>query len=245
MAFDSVRVLAFDIFGTTVDWHSGVATQAEEVAARLGIELDGGELASAWRDQYLPSMNLVRTGELPWTVLDVLHRRSLDELLETRGMAGAFDEDARAELVRAWHRLPAWPDALRGLAELRDDYILAAVSNGGFALLTNLVKVEGLPFDCIISVELARHYKPDKEVYLTVASLLDVRPAEVMMVACHTWDLVGAKAAGLRTAFVERPLEKGPLHPADKPGEVEVDVSTASFTDLARKLADLRAGVQG
>src|SRR2546430_7278733 len=218
-----MKVLAFDIFGTTVDWYTGVAGQVAAVAAERGVELDGGELASAWRERYIPSMNLVRTGELPWTILDELHRQSLDELLEERGVAGAFDDQARAALVRAWHRLPAWPDAAAGLAELRADYVLAATSNGGFALLTNLVKAAGLPFDCIISAELARHYKPDKEVYLTVASLLDVSPAEVMMVACHNWDLGGAKAAGLRTAFVERPLEKGPHDQADQPGEIEVD----------------------
>jgi 2-haloacid dehalogenase len=229
------RVLAFDIFGTTVDWHTGVAEQVSAVAARRGIELDGGQFANAWRDRYLPSMNLVRTGELPWCSLDMLHRRSLDEILDERGIE--LDDDARAELVRAWHRLPAWPDAVAGLAELRRDYVLAATSNGGFALLTNLVKAAGLPFDCIISAELARHYKPDPEVYLTVASLLDVRPDEVLMVAAHNWDLAGARAAGLRTAFVERPLEKGPLGHADQPGEVDVDLSAASFPDLARKLA--------
>jgi 2-haloacid dehalogenase len=240
-----IRVLAFDIFGTTVDWHTGVAEQAAAIAAGRGVELDGGEFAGAWRERYLPSMNLVRGGELPWCNLDVLHRRSLDEILDERGIAGAFDEAARAELVRAWHRLPAWPDAVAGLAELRGDHVLAATSNGGFALLTNLVKAAGLPFDCIISAELARHYKPDPEVYLTVASLLDVRPDEVLMVACHNWDLAGARAAGLRTAFVERPLEKGPLGRADQPGESDVDLSASSFPDLARKLADLRTGVQG
>jgi 2-haloacid dehalogenase len=224
-------VLAFDIFGTTVDWYTGVATQAVEVAADAGVELDGGELASAWRARYLPSMNKVRTGELPWTVLDDLHRESLDELLAERGVN--LDEAARARLVRAWHRLPAWPDASEGLARLRENYILAATSNGGYALLTNLIKAAGLPFDCIISAELARHYKPDPEVYLTVAGLLDVAPADVLMVACHNWDLVGARSAGLRTAFVERPLEKGPLHPADKPGEIEVDLTASSFTELA------------
>jgi 2-haloacid dehalogenase len=228
------RVLAFDIFGTTVDWHTGVAEQVSAVAAGRGIELDGGELASAWRERYLPSMNLVRTGELPWCNLDVLHRRSLDEILDERDIG--LDDAARAELVRAWHRLPAWPDAVAGLAELRGDYVLAATSNGGFALLTNLVKAAGLPFDCIISAELARHYKPDPEVYLTVASLLDVRPDEVLMVAAHNWDLAGARAAGLRTAFVERPLEKGPFGHADRPGELDVDLSASSFPDLARKL---------
>jgi 2-haloacid dehalogenase len=229
-----MRVLAFDIFGTTVDWYTGVAEQVAEVAKNHGVELDGGEVASDWRGRYLPSMNKVRSGELPWTVLDELHRQSLDELLAERGVS--LDEDTRNRLVRAWHRLPAWPDAVEGLTRLRERYVLAATSNGGFALLTNLVKAAGLPFDCIISAELARHYKPDPEVYLTVASLLDVPPAEVLMVACHNWDLAGAKEAGLRTAFVERPLEKGPHLTADKPGEFEADITASSFTDLASKL---------
>jgi 2-haloacid dehalogenase len=229
-----MKVLAFDIFGTTVDWYTGIATQVSKIAAASQVELDGGELASAWRDRYIPSMNKVRTGELPWTVLDDLHRESLDELLVERGVD--LDEDMRARMVRAWHHLPAWPDAVEGLKSLRERYTLAATSNGGFALLTHLVKNAGLPFDCIISAELARHYKPDPEVYLTVASLLDVAPAEVIMVACHSWDLAGAKAAGLATAFVERPLEKGPHRSADQLGKSEVDYYASSFTDLASKL---------
>lgn len=230
----AIKVLAFDIFGTTVDWYSGVAANADSVFAARGIDLDTGELASAWRERYVPSMDLVRSGELPWCNLDMLHRRSLDELLDERGIG--LDDAARAQLVHAWHNLPAWPDVPRALADLREDWVVAAVSNGGFALLTNLIRAERLPFDCIISAELARHYKPDPEVYLTVASLLDVRPDEVVMVACHNWDLAGARAAGLRTAFVERPREKGPLGHADKPGEVEVDFSASDFWDLAAKL---------
>ena len=237
------RVLAFDIFGTTVDWHTGVAEQVSAVAAGNGIELDGGEFASAWRERYRPSMDLVRHGERPWCNLDLLHLHSLDEMLDERGID--LDGPARADLIDAWHRLPAWPDVVTGLTELRRHFLLAAVSNGGFRLLTNLINLGGLPFDCVISAEMVGHYKPDPEVYQSVAALLSVRPSDVMMVACHNWDLVGAREAGLRTAFVERPLEKGPLGQADKPGEVEVDVTASSFPDLARKLAHLRAGVQG
>ncbi|MFL6141490.1 MAG: haloacid dehalogenase type II [Labedaea sp.] len=231
-----IKVLAFDIFGTTVDWWTGVARQVEQVAAERGVELDGGAVAADWRGRYVPSMDLVRRAELPWCNLDVLHRRSLDELLAQRDVGAAFDEGARAELVRAWHRLPAWPDSAAGLARLRGRYTVAAVSNGGFALLTNLVKAAELPFDCIVSAELARHYKPDPEAYLSVAALLDVEPAEVLMVAAHVWDLDGARRAGLRTAFVERPLEKGPGARADRAGEFDADVSASSFTELADRL---------
>jgi 2-haloacid dehalogenase len=231
-----IKVLAFDIFGTTVDWWTGVARQVEQVATARGVELDGGAVASDWRGRYVPSMDLVRRGELPWCNLDELHRRSLDQLLQERGVAAAFDDAARAELVRAWHRLPAWADSAAGLARLRGRYTVAAVSNGGFALLTNLVKAAGLPFDCIVSAELARHYKPDPEAYLTVAALLDAEPAEILMVAAHVWDLAGARRAGLRTAFVERPLEKGPDATADRAGEFDANISVSSFTDLADRL---------
>jgi 2-haloacid dehalogenase len=228
-----IKVLAFDIFGTTVDWRSGVAEQVSAIAAGHGIDLDGGEFADDWRLRYLPSMDLVRRNEIPWENLDALHRRSLDEMLAERGIGSAFDAPSRQELVRAWHRLPAWPDSVEGLARLRRRYTVAAVSNGGFALLTNLVKAADLPFDCIISAELAKHYKPDPRVYLTVAELLDAEPSEVMMVAAHVWDLHGARQAGLRTAFVGRPLEKGPRGRADRAEDAGADVDVRSFTELA------------
>lgn len=231
-----VRVVAFDVFGTTVDWRGGVAEQVGRLAAARGVELDGGEFADDWRGRYGPSMDLVRRGELPWMNLDALHRRSLDDMLAERGIGGLFDDEARGLLVRAWHRLPAWADAVAGLARLRARYVVAAVSNGGFALLTNLVKAAGLPFDCIISAELARRYKPDPEVYRMVAALLEVAPAEVLMVAAHGWDLRGARNAGLPTAFVERPLEKGPDGRADRAEDAEADLSVASFTELAAAL---------
>lgn len=233
---DSIRVLAFDIFGTTVDWYTGVATQVAEVFAETGVELDGGAFAAEWREQYLPSVARVRNGEREWAYLDTLHRESLDDLLRQHGVADAVDETTRARLVRAWHRLPAWDDAAAGLTRLADRYVIAALSNGGFALLTHLVKDAKLPFDCILSAELARTYKPDARVYHTAAGLLDVEPQQVLMVACHKWDLEGAAAAGLRTAFVERPREKGPAQPADRAAEVTADISVPSFPALADAL---------
>ncbi|MCU1611649.1 MAG: haloacid dehalogenase type [Pseudonocardiales bacterium] len=231
-----VSVLAFDIFGTTVDWRTGVADQVAEIAAQCGAALDAGTFADEWRDRYLPSMGRVRTGEREWVYLDTLHRESLDQLLEQHGVGDAFDEPARRRLVLAWHRLPAWNDAIAGLTRLRTRYILAALSNGGFALLTHLIKTAGLPFDCILSAELARTYKPDPLVYRTAAGLLDLPPAQVMMVAAHTWDLHGAHEAGLRTAFLERPLEKGPDRAADRAADVTSDLAVAGFTELAEAL---------
>ncbi|GHF52059.1 2-haloacid dehalogenase [Amycolatopsis bartoniae] len=230
----TIRVLAFDIFGTTVDWYTGVSRQVGEVFGELGVRLDAGIFASEWRDKYLPSMARVQHGERDWAYLDTLHRESLDDLLDDHGVGEQVDEAARQRLVHAWHRLPAWDDVPGGLRRLREGHVLAALSNGGFALMTNLVKAANLPFDCILSAELARTYKPDARVYRTAAELLDVAPEEVLMVAAHGWDLKGAAEAGLRTAFVERPREKGPDREADK--DVEAEFSVRGFPELAEKL---------
>ncbi|MGB8961589.1 MAG: haloacid dehalogenase type II [Pseudonocardiaceae bacterium] len=234
---DHVSVLAFDIFGTTVDWRTGVADQVAEIAAQCGAVLNAGAFADEWRDHYLPSMSRVRTGEREWAYLDTLHRESLDQLLEQHEVGDAFDEPARRRLVLAWHRLPPWDDAIAGLTRLRARYVLAALSNGGFALLTHLIKMAGLPFDCILSAELARTYKPDPLVYRTAAGLLDLAPAQIMMVAAHTWDLHGARDAGLRTAFLERPREKGPHRASDRAADVTSDLAVAGFTELAEALS--------
>ncbi|MEV4001812.1 haloacid dehalogenase type II [Actinomadura sp. NPDC049753] len=235
MGFDvrAIRVVACDIFGTTVDWRTGVAGQVAVIAAERGVALESEAFADDWRERYLPSMQRVSSGEREWAYLDTLHRESLDELLELHGVADAFDETARRRLVRAWHRLPAWDDSVDGLARLRERYVVAALSNGGFALLTHLIKGAGLPFDCVLSAELARTYKPEPEAYLTAVRLLDVEPAEVLMVAAHKWDIDGARGAGLAAAFLERPLEKGPSLTADRADDVESDLVVRGFGELA------------
>ncbi|TCO55996.1 2-haloacid dehalogenase [Actinocrispum wychmicini] len=233
---DEIVVLAFDIFGTTVDWHTGVARQVDEIATRQGVRLDAEAFADAWRDRYLPSMRRVNDGERDWAYLDTLHRESLDDLLETQQLGDLFDEEARRQLVLAWHRLPAWPDAVEGLTRLRRRYVLAALSNGGFALITHLVKAANLPFDCVLSAELARAYKPDPRPYRTAVALLDVLPERVLMVAAHAWDLDGARDAGLRTAFLERPQEKGPHRAADRAADATSDLSVTGFVELAEAL---------
>jgi 2-haloacid dehalogenase len=225
-----IRVVACDIFGTTVDWYTGVADRV----AKLLPDVDPGDFAQRWRDRYIPSMNRVRDGEREWAYLDTLHRESLDDLL--RELSTEADDETRDQLVRAWHRLPAWPDSVSGLAQLRAKYVTAALSNGGFALLTHLTKAAALPFDCILSAELAHTYKPTAAVYHTAAALLDVSPDQVLMVAAHKWDLEGARAAGLHTAFLSRPLEKGPNGQADQASDVECDLYADSFLDLATKL---------
>jgi len=232
----AVKALVFDTFGTVVDWRSSIAKEIEDLARRKGVSVDGAKFADAWRGGYGPSMNRVRTGELPWTVLDDLHRMILDRILvefKITGLSGA-ETDA---LNRAWHRLKPWPDAVGGLTRLKKKFTIAPLSNGNIALMTAMAKHSGLPWDCILGAELVRHYKPDREVYLSAAEFLDLDPAEVMMVAAHLGDLRAAKALGLKTAFVTRPLEFGPNGKPDLKADASIaDLSAKDFNDLAAQM---------
>jgi 2-haloacid dehalogenase len=231
----SVRALVFDTFGTVVDWRTSVTREVEELAKRKGLTVDGAKLADAWRAGYGPSMNRVRTGELPWTKLDTLHRMILDKILIDFRITGLSEAETDA-LNRAWHRLGPWPDAVGGLTRLKKRFIIAPLSNGNIALMTDLAKYSGLPWDCILGAELVRHDKPDREVYQSAADFLALRPGEVMMVAAHLGDLRAAKNVGLKTAFVTRPLEFGPNGKADLIADASVDVSAKDFNDLANQL---------
>lgn len=204
----SVSVLAFDVFGTVVDWRSSVIAQLEEFGRAHGVDADWAAFADAWRAGYVPSMDRVRRGELPWTRLDDLHRMTLVDLLAAEHIS--VGDEAVDELTRAWHRLDPWPDSVAGLTRLKRRYVITPLSNGNVSLLTNMAKRAGLPWDCVLSAELFRHYKPDPEAYLGCADLLDVTPDELMLVAAHRSDLRAAREAGLRTAYVSRPLEYGP-----------------------------------
>jgi 2-haloacid dehalogenase len=230
-----VKALVFDTFGTVVDWRTSVAREVQAVATRKGVTLDGAKFADTWRAQYGPSMNRVRTGDLPWTKLDVLHRMNLDKILPDFGLAG-LTESERDDLNRAWHRLQPWPDSVAGLTRLKKKFIIAPLSNGNIALMTDLAKHSGLPWDCILGSELVRHYKPDHEVYQSAADFLNLKLTDVMMVAAHLGDLRSAKGVGLRTAFVTRPLEYGPAGKPDLKADATVDVSATDFNDLATKL---------
>jgi 2-haloacid dehalogenase len=232
---DQVEALTFDVFGTVVDWRSGVIAEARKLGATRGVEADWERLADAWRGLYLPYMAKVRTGELPWTNFDQLHRASLDEVLRDLGLDGFGDAD-REELTRAWERLPAWPDAVEGLQRLQQRYVVSTLSNGNRSQQESLVRYAGLPFTRLMSAEDFHHYKPDPEIYLGAASTLGFAPDRVMMVAAHKGDLRAAQAAGLRTAFVERPLEKGPGGGADLLPDPDSDIQATSFTDLAEQL---------
>jgi 2-haloacid dehalogenase len=224
-----VRALTFDVFGTLVDWRSGIA----QAFRTIGVPGDPEELADDWRGRYRPIMAEVNDGARPWGDFDELHLATLDALLSERG--AGVPADARHRLVDAWHRLDPWPDVRAGLEELRRRHVTATLSNGHLAMLVDLARHGDLRFDCLLSVELARAYKPAPEVYLTAARLLGVQPHELMMVAAHPWDLEAARAAGLRTAFVERPLEYGPGSPAR--AYPEADESVGDLHELARQLA--------
>jgi 2-haloacid dehalogenase len=231
----STKALVFDVFGTVVDWRSSIAEEVRQLARRKGATVDAEKFADAWRAGYGPSMNRVRSGELPWTRLDDLHRMTLDTILGDFGPARLSGEE-KAALNRAWHRLAPWPDVVAGLARLKKRFIIAPLSNGNIALMTNLAKHAGLPWDCILGAELVRHYKPDREVYRSAADFLDLPPSDVMMVAAHLGDLRAARAAGLKTGFVTRPLEFGSNGKPDLKPDASVDLSATDFNDLANQL---------
>lgn len=231
----AVQILVFDTFGTVVDWRSSVIAEGERLGREKRLTVDWAAFADAWRGGYGPAMNRVRTGDLPWTKLDVLHRMTLDTLLVTFGIEG-LTEVEKDHFNRIWHRLKPWPDAVSGLNRLRRRYVLAPLSNGNLSLLTNMAKQANLPWDCILSTELVRHYKPDPETYLMPGELFDVPPAAVMMVAAHTGDLRAAQALGLRTAYVHRPLEYGPSRQPTMPDAGQFDILARDFRDLASRL---------
>jgi 2-haloacid dehalogenase len=231
----SVKALVFDVFGTVVDWRASVILEVEALAKRKGLNVNAARFADAWRAGYGPSMNRVRTGELPWTKLDTLHRMILDKILTDFGITGLSADETDA-LNRAWHRLRPWPDAVGGLARLKKRFVIAPLSNGNISLMTNLARHAGLPWDCILGAELVHHYKPDREVYQSAADLLDLVPADVLMVAAHLGDLRAATGVGLRTAFVTRPLEFGPSGKPDLKPDSPVDLSVKDFNELADRL---------
>ena len=225
--------LLFDVFGTVVDWRGSVSREIARIGRARGVRADWGEFADAWRAGYRPAMDRVRRGELAWQPLDSLHLRML------RGVVGRFgldlDKDELAALNLVWHRLTPWPDVRAGLRRLKRGCIIGTLSNGNMALLVELSKVARLPWDCILSAELFRHYKPDPEVYRGAAALLALDPADVMLVAAHKDDLAAARRCGLQTAYVHRPLEFGPGR-ADQGPDRRSTFNADDFADLAAQL---------
>ena len=227
----SPKVLAFDVFGTVVDWHSSIA---REVLA-IKSDVDADAFALAWRAGYVPAMRRVMSGELGWTLIDDLHRLILDDILLTFGMTD-LSEAQRQQLNLAWHRLDAWPDVVAGLTRLKSKFTICTLSNGNIGLLTNMAKRAALPWDCILSAEVFKAYKPDPATYLGVAKVFNVAPQEVMLVAAHQDDLAAARACGLQTAYIERPLEFGNNHPKDVLPNAANTYHAVNFLELAVQL---------
>jgi 2-haloacid dehalogenase len=231
---EHVRALFFDVFGTLVDWRGSIAREARAILSPLGVALDWEAFADAWRDQYQPAMDEVRSGRLPFSTLDVLHRRNLDVILKDFRLDNV-DEPTRANLNLAWHRLDAWPDTKPGLERLRTKFRIAPCSNGNISLMVDLARRNGLVWDAILGAEIARDYKPKPAVYLAAAAAFDCEPRETMMVAAHSSDLAAAAATGLRTAFIARPDEYGEGKGESRAG-VRVDFSAESLIVLADRL---------
>ncbi len=231
----SIKALTFDVFGTVVDWRSSIIRDGQLLSQRKSLDIDWGRFADEWRAGYGPAMQRVRKGDLPWMKIDQLHRLILDDLLVRFEID--LDEGEADHFNRVWHRLIPWPDAVAGLNLLRASFIVSTLSNGNVSLLVNMAKNAGLPWDCVLSAELAKHYKPDGEVYLMAADLLGLEPAQVMMVAAHPGDLRAAASVGLRTALIPRPLERGPERGLYYDiAETNFDVTADDFLDLASKL---------
>ena len=228
----NLKLLAFDVFGTVVDWHGSIKREVESLLPQI----DADAFALAWRAGYAPAMQRVMSGELGWTIIDDLHRLILDDVLEKFNV-DELNEQQKAQLNLAWHRLAPWPDTVEGLRRLKENYIITTLSNGNISLLTNMAKRARLPWDCILSAEVFRAYKPHPDTYLGVARTFDLTPEEVMLVAAHHSDLEAARRCGLKTAYIERPLEYGENQIKDVSPRVENDFHSVSFIDLHQQLA--------
>jgi 2-haloacid dehalogenase len=233
---DSLRALVFDVFGTCTDWRGSVIRAGEALGQARGITADWPALADEWRrDGYIRGIARIRSGETPYVSSDELFRRKLDDLLPKYGIAG-LEESAIHDLAHAWRRLDPWPDTVPGLRRLKSRFVIAPLSNGSFATLTEMARRGGMPWDCIISTELRRTFKPEREAYLLAPTLLDLEPDQVMLVAAHDNDLKGAQAAGLHTALIPRPLEWGPGGPQPPPPDPSFDFVAQDFGELATQL---------
>ena len=232
----SVKAMVFDVFGTVVDWRSSLIADFTQWSAKRGIQGDWVGLVDAWRAAYMPSMDEVRKHpERGYLALDSLHRQSLEKLVAKFAISGLNDDDL-AYMTLGWHRLKPWPDSVSGLTRLKSKFVIGTLSNGNVALLTNMAKQAGLPWDLVMSAELFAHYKPDREVYLGAARLLGLPPEQVMMVAAHNNDLQAAQALGLKTGFVPRPTEYGPLQTKDFKPDGDWDVVANDFNDFADRM---------
>lgn len=238
MALDGVRALVFDVFGTVVNWRSGVAREAEPFLKRHGAAtVTPTAFADAWRRRYSPAMEEVRSGRRPFTRLDVLHRENLEAVLPEFGIDPvSVPATELSELNLAWHRLDPWPDVVVGLTRLKARYIIAPLSNGNIILMLDMAKRSGIPWDTILGAEVVQAYKPMPEAYLRTADVLAMKPDEICLVAAHNGDLAAARACGLRTAFVPRPTEHGAEQTTDLHADRDWDLVVRNFIELAERL---------
>ncbi len=235
----TVRAVLFDTFGTVVDWRSGISAAVRGFAADHALTLDPGHFADAWRAQYQPSLERVRSGQRPWVSLDTLYRENLDTVLRSHDIdPDAFAPGELTSLAAAWHYLPPWPDSVEGIRQIKRDFIVGPLSNGTTALLVDMAKAAGLPWDMILGSDISRAYKPSPDAYRKPAAVLGLDPGEVMLAAAHNSDLQGARRAGLATAFIARPTEDGPQQVRDLTASDDWDLTAKSITDLARQLLD-------
>ncbi|GAC1521000.1 MAG: haloacid dehalogenase type II [Vulcanimicrobiaceae bacterium] len=234
-ALPLVKALLFDVFGTLVDWRTSIATDLRAFGDERGIACDWYAFVDAWRGAYVPSMDRVRRGTLPWQNLDALHAASFDELATRFALPPVSFED-RTWIVRRWHELAPWPEVPSAMARLHASYVTGSLSNGNVGLLVDLARFARLRFDTVFSAELFRHYKPDPDVYLGAVALLGCEPGNVMLVAAHNADLRAAQALGLRAAFVARPTEYGPSQEKDLAPDGDYDVAVRDLTELADRL---------
>ncbi len=233
----NVKALVFDIFGTVVDWRASVIAEGVAWGKAKDLNIDWAEFADRWRLGYKPAMDKVRKGEIPWTRLDDIHRMILEEVLKEFKIAGLTEEE-KVSWTHVWRRLKPWPDSVEGLTRLKKKYVIAPLSNGNIALMTELSKFGGLPWDAILGAELVRHYKPDREVYVSAYYYLDLKPEEVMMCAAHASDLQAARSNGLRTgcSFIAPEFGSGPIGVLDRASSADFDLVSASIIDLAQQM---------
>ena len=231
----AIKAMVFDTFGSVVDWRGSIIRDLTEWGNQNGYQADWAKLADQWRARYQPQMEKVRSGQRDWTILDVLHRESLDALLPEFGLQ-SLTEEQKQYVNRVWHRLDAWPDSIAGLTRLKSKFIIAPLSNGNISLLTNMAKYTGLPWDLNLSTEVFKCYKPQPQSYLGVCSALRLDPDQVMMCAAHNDDLLAARRAGLKTAFWPRPTEHGPNQTTNLQATEDWDVVAKDIRDLARQM---------
>ena len=237
-----VKALLFDVFGTVVDWRTGIAREVEDIAKKNNISLDPYDFADAWRAEYQPAMEEIRKGRRSFTILDILHMENLKKIASKFNLHNLSVKDLNM-LVKAWHRLPGWPDSSDGLNALKKKYILATQSNGNIALIVNMAKFSNLNWDVVLGAEVIGHYKPDPEAYLKACSALDLKTEECLMVAAHDDDLKAASLQGMKTAYVHRPFEYGRdklfdiAEVNDYKGNKEWNIVSSDLNDLAKQLS--------